>query len=231
MTYFTSELPAIINWFFPSSCVQCHSPIKHCAALCDYCLEDLPLFNLAEHTNLLQRPDIYEMFPNCEFDSLFSCAFYQPPFDYWLKKLKFNNKIHYKVALQQVIQKQLIQLFFFSPTRPDIFIILPLHNSRFLARGFNQVSQVWQPLLSEYAPINKSLIRNKKTQAQSALSKAKRMKNLKGAFVCTQDMSDKTVAIIDDVMTTGATLNAATRALKEAGAKHVWAFTTCLTPL
>ena len=44
-------------------------------------------------------------------------------------------------------------------------------------------------------------------------------------------MSGKTVAIVDDIMTTGATLNAATQALKKAGAKQVWAFTTCLTPI
>ncbi|MEH6818178.1 MAG: phosphoribosyltransferase family protein, partial [Pseudoalteromonas distincta] len=82
-----------------------------------------------------------------------------------------------------------------------------------------------------YAPLNNVLIRNKKTQAQSELSKAKRIKNLKNAFICTEDMGGKTVAIVDDVMTTGATLNAATHALKQAGAKHVWAFTTCLTPI
>ena len=94
--------------------------------LCDYCLEDLPLFDLSEHTNLLHRPDIVEMFPNCEFDKLFACAFYQPPFEQWLKQLKFNNQIHYKKALQQVIQKQLVQFFTHEAALPDTFIILPL---------------------------------------------------------------------------------------------------------
>ena len=98
-----------------------------------------------------------------------------------------------------------------SPVLPDIFIILPLHKSRFITRGFNQVSQVWRPCLDNYAPLSNVLIRNKKTQAQSELSKAKRIKNLKNAFICTEDMGGKTVAIVDDVMTTGATLNAATQ--------------------
>ncbi|MBQ4800142.1 ComF family protein [Pseudoalteromonas sp. MMG006] len=222
---------AVLNWLFPSYCVQCQSPITTNLGLCSFCLEDLPLFDFTAHKNLLHRPDIVDMFPNCEFDTLFACAFYQAPFELWLKQLKFNNQIHYKKALQQVIEKQLTQFFEQSPTLPDFFIILPLHKSRFVTRGFNQVSQVWRPLLIKVAPLNNSLIRNKKTQAQSELSKAKRVKNLKNAFICTQDMSGKTIAIIDDVMTTGATLNAATQALKQAGAKHVWAFTTCLTPL
>lgn len=222
---------AVLNWLFPSYCVQCQSPITANLGLCDYCLEDLPLFDFSKHTNLLHRPDIVEMFPNCEFDKLFACAFYQPPFEHWLKQLKFNNQIHYKKALQQVIKKQLVQLFAQSQNLPDAFVILPLHKNRFLDRGFNQVSQVWYPCLTNYLPLSNVLIRDKKTQAQSKLSKTKRIKNLKNAFICTEDMSGKTVAIIDDVMTTGATLNAATYALKQAGAKHVWAFTTCLTPI
>jgi len=222
---------AVLNWLFPSYCVQCQSPVTANLGLCDYCLEDLPLFDFSKHTNLLHRPDIVEMFPNCEFDKLFACAFYQPPFEHWLKRLKFNNQIHYKKALQQIIEKQLAPFFEQNPVLPDMFIILPLHKSRFITRGFNQVSQVWQPCLANYAPLSNVLIRDKKTLAQSELSKAKRIKNLKNAFICTEDMSGKTVAIIDDVMTTGATLNAATYALKQAGAKHVWAFTTCLTPI
>lgn len=79
--------------------------------------------------------------------------------------------------------------------------------------------------------MNNVLIRNKNTSAQSQLSKTKRIKNLQQAFSCTTNLEGKTVVIIDDIMTTGATLNAATLSLKEAGAKQVWAFTTCLTPL
>ncbi|MEI8617491.1 hypothetical protein P4S63_09910 [Pseudoalteromonas sp. B193] len=45
---------------------------------------------------------------------------------------------------------------------PDAFIILPLHKSRFITRGFNQVSQVWQPCLANYAPLSNVLIRDKK---------------------------------------------------------------------
>ncbi|MEI8705342.1 ComF family protein [Pseudoalteromonas sp. B62] len=222
---------AIFNWLFPAYCVQCQCIINASLGLCEHCLEDLPLFNLNEHTNLLHRPDIVEMFPNCEFDMLFACAFYQPPFEHWLKQLKFNNQIHYKKALQQVIKKQLVQLFAQSQNLPDAFVILPLHKNRFFDRGFNQVSQVWYPCLTNYLPLSNVLIRDKKTQAQSKLSKAKRMKNLKNAFICTQDMRGKAVAIVDDVMTTGATLNAATHTLKQAGAKQVWAFVTCLTPI
>ncbi|WP_166111295.1 ComF family protein [Pseudoalteromonas sp. Z9A5] len=222
---------AIFDWLFPSYCVQCENIINASQGLCNYCLEDLPLFDLSERTNLLHRPDIIEMFPNCEFDKLFACAFYQSPFKQWLKQLKFNNQIHYKKALQQVIQKQLVQFFTHEAVLPDIFIILPLHKSRFLNRGFNQVTQVWQPCLSGLLSSNNALVRSKKTYSQSKLSKAKRIKNLKNAFICTKDMSGKTVAIIDDVMTTGATLNAATSALKKAGAKQVWAFVTCLTPI
>lgn len=199
--------------------------------LCQCCLDDLPLLDLAEHDNLFYRPDIVEMFPNCSFEKLFACAFYQPPFDLWLKQLKFNNQIHFKKALQQVIKKQLTIFTDKQHLTAAVFIILPLHKSRFLNRGFNQVTQVWQPCLSSFKVLNNALVRNKNTSAQSQLSKAKRIKNLQQAFSCTANLAGKTVVIIDDIMTTGATLNAATSSLKEAGAKQVWAFTTCLTPL
>jgi len=224
-------MKGLFNWLFPSYCVQCKSPVSASLGLCEYCLEDLALLDVTKHPNLLHRPDIVDMFPNCEFDRLFACAFYRPPFEQWLTQLKFSNQIHYKKALQQVVHRQLDAFFKCSTQSPDLFIILPLHKSRFLKRGFNQVSQVWHPCLCSRVVLNNALIRNKKTHAQSQLTKAKRIKNLTHAFICTEDMSGKTVAIVDDIMTTGATLNAATQALKKAGAKQVWAFTTCLTPI
>jgi ComF family protein len=223
---------SLINWFFPSSCLLCCNITSSNAGLCQYCLDDLPLLDLTQSPNLLNHPDIVEMFPTCEFDFLIACGFYQPPFQHWLTQLKFNNQIHFKVALQQVINQQMRILFKqLNIAPPDGFVILPLHASRFLSRGFNQVSQVWSPCIKHYGPIIDCLKRNKKTQPQSSLSKSKRIKNLQGAFICKQNMEGKTIAIIDDVMTTGATLNAATQALKQAGAKQVWAFVTCLTPI
>jgi len=202
---------SLTDWLFPSYCVLCQNQIHSSLGLCQFCLDDLPLLDLAEYDNLFYRPDIVEMFPNCNFEKLFACAFYQPPFDLWLKQLTiFTNKQHLAAA---------------------VFIILPLHKSRFFSRGFNQVTQVWQPCLSSFKVLNNVLIRNKNTSAQSQLSKTKRIKNLQQAFSCTTNLEGKTVVIIDDIMTTGATLNAATLSLKEAGAKQVWAFTTCLTPL
>jgi|TARA_R110001606_G_scaffold64551_2_gene149936 ComF family protein len=231
MTAFHQCFQQLGDWFFPSFCVQCQSIIRTKHSLCEHCLADLPLLDITTHANLLYRPDVVELFPDCQFDYLFACAWYRPPFDGWLTQLKFSNQIHYKNALSLIISQQLTVSKKNSEIWPDLFIILPLHQQRFLKRGFNQVSQCWLPCLVNENIDSQSLQRTKKTQAQSSLSKAKRVKNLHGAFICNTDMSGKTVAIIDDVMTTGATLNAATVALKKAGAKQVWAFVTCLTPL
>ena len=231
MSGFNQRIQHLSDWFFPSFCVQCQSVIltKHC--LCEHCLADLALLDITAYPNLLYRPDIVELFPDCQFDRLFACSWYRAPFDHWLTQLKFSNQIHYKKALSLVIKQQLEIYKLNSESWPDIFIILPLHPQRFLQRGFNQVAQCWLPCLINENVDFQSLQRTKKTQAQSSLSKAKRIKNLNNAFVCNTDMTGKTVAIIDDVMTTGATLNAATMALKHAGAKQVWTFVTCLTPL
>ena len=64
-------------------------------------MDDLALFDLARHPNLLHRPDICDAFPDCHFDHLIACAWYQAPYKQWLILLKFNNQQHYKVALQQ----------------------------------------------------------------------------------------------------------------------------------
>ena len=110
---------------------------------------------------------------------------------------------------------------------------MPLHKRRFLSRGYNQVSQTWLPVLEGLQQDVITPLHKQKSHPATIkkLSKTKRVKNVKNAFVCQQDLTGKSVAIVDDVMTSGATLNAATEALKQAGAKQVWAILTCLTPL
>ena len=101
---------------------------------------------------------------------------------------------------------------------PELFIIMPLHRERFIRRGYNQVAQTWVNCLPDENVKLDYLVRHKRTNAQSSLTKARRIKNLQGAFICHQNLAGKTVAIVDDVMTTGATLNAANSGIKKSRA-------------
>lgn len=231
MTNITRISQLTSDWLFPCYCLQCHALVPQKQGLCKHCLADIALLNLSTHPNLLHRPDIMELFPDCQFEHLIACAWYRSPFDHWLTQLKFHNQIHYKKALGQVINQQLAIAKQNAELWPDYFVILPLHRQRFFSRGFNQVDQVWRACLSDEIIRDDLLVKYKATAKQTNLSRSKRIKNLQSAFQCNKDITGDKVAIVDDVMTSGATLNAATEILKQAGAKQVWGVVTCLTPL
>jgi len=218
---------------------MCCSAIKDHPQLCKVCLQDLPKISLPiVKPNLLLRPDINRLFKKVHFDSLFAALWYQEPNSIWLSKLKFNNKIYFRYVLIQIIQSQInIASKHENWIWPDMIIIMPLHTRRFNMRGFNQVEQVWRDALITLPGFNKSLLkedvlkREKYTKAQTNLNATQRHQNIRSAFTVQGDVKDKIIAIIDDVITTGTTINEVSLCLKEAGAKKVWAWATCLTPL
>ena len=100
---------------------------------------------------------------------------------------------------------------------------LPLHPRRLRERGFNQAGEIARTL-SKHLRLpwqSDALLRIRDTAPQTDLPVAERGRNVKDAFVCMADLSGKTIAVIDDVMTTGATLNETAAALKNAGAARV----------
>ena len=100
---------------------------------------------------------------------------------------------------------------------------VPLHSARLSVRGFNQAELIAQRLTARcQVPLKLVLVRRRSTKSQTTLLKHERLANVADAFACQADLSNKTVVLVDDVMTTGATLEACTRALKLAGAKRVW---------
>ncbi len=108
----------------------------------------------------------------------------------------------------------------------DICVPVPLHRQRQLERGFNQSELFAQYIASLlHLPMKDVLIRNKKTTQQALLSKADRISNVSDAFVCSLSsvsfVKGKKILLIDDVYTTGSTLQAAAEALFIAGAKDV----------
>lgn len=110
-----------------------------------------------------------------------------------------------------------------------ILIPMPLHRSRERARGFNQASLIVNHLAQELGlmVVEKALVRLKNTKPQTGLNRDERGKNVIGAFGVKNHLAvkGKDILLLDDVLTTGFTMNEAARVLKEAGAKRVWGVT------
>ena len=107
--------------------------------------------------------------------------------------------------------------------RIDLVVAMPLHARRLRERGFNQAVEIARPLARKLGiPLDaRALERVRDTAAQAGLPHVDRIKNVRGAFACTRDVAGLRIAVVDDVMTTGATLDEVAKTLKRAGAVHV----------
>ncbi len=105
----------------------------------------------------------------------------------------------------------------------EIVMPVPLARRRLAERGFNQAVEIARPLARAlHLPLDVgSLVRTRETATQSQLPWRARQGNVRHAFACSADLSGKAVIVVDDVMTTGATLNAVARTLKDHGASRV----------
>jgi ComF family protein len=105
----------------------------------------------------------------------------------------------------------------------DLIVPVPLHWTRLWARGYNQAGWLAQAIARHlnkpYGPL--AIVRKRRTPSQNGLSFAGRTRNVAGAFAVAQDVSGKHILLVDDVYTTGATLNACAKALLRAGAISV----------
>lgn len=110
----------------------------------------------------------------------------------------------------------------------DVVLPVPLHRARLRQRGYNQSLLLARVLGAETGlPLREDgLTRQRNTRAQVGLSPEQRRANVQDAFVCTApNLHGQRVLLVDDVLTTGATLEACATALLQAGVREVWALT------
>jgi ComF family protein len=140
--------------------------------------------------------------------------------------LKFQRHLAHAAVTSDLFLDRIKAAWYQAEPLPDILLPMPLHDSRMQQRGYNQALEIAKPLAKacRMALDQNGIRRIKATQAQSGLSAKERAANLAGAFQAQTTYQDLRVAILDDVVTTGHTVNALANCLKQAGALdiHIW---------
>jgi ComF family protein len=131
-----------------------------------------------------------------------------------MQRYKYGNMLSLCSFFGQMLKEKV------TTDSVDLIIPMPMHPARIKERGFNQALEIAKVFGKEKLNY-KSAIRQKLTPPQASLPLKERVKNIKGAFSVNTDLTGKRIAIVDDVMTTGASLNELAKTLKKAGASHV----------
>ncbi|MBV34628.1 MAG: competence protein F [Rickettsiales bacterium] len=185
------------------SCNRCASPIVH---------QPSPHLTSAICGSCIKKPPSYQ--------KVITASRYQFPVDKALGELKFNKQLHYARSLCHVLERQ-IKLHYFDAPYPQAILAVPLHPKRLQERGFNQSDIIAKHLSQSLGiPTASNLSRVKDTPHQIGLSEKQRRKNLNNAFDVRGSLPAH-IALVDDVVTTGSTVNEATRVCLKHGAQRV----------
>ena len=229
----------VLDLVYPQSCPICEKPLgrkekdicEECwktlallpAPFCPYCkslLQDEK--TVSEHQcPYLRRPEDRKIL------AVRSLGTFDDNYQKLIHRFKYDKKIPLGKRLAQSLGKMV------APDRDfancDLVIPVPLHRARHRERGFNQ-SEILADGVSQAInlPLAKKILKRKKnTKDQTYLNTQQRAENVRDAFVVTRPerINDKKVILVDDVITTGATLNECARMLKQAGAEKILGMT------
>lgn len=145
-----------------------------------------------------------------------------------LIRLKFGRQVHLGAVLGQLLARHPA----LPALMPDCVTPVPLHTKRLVERGYNQALLVAQPVANALQlPLDAHLlVRAKATVAQTASRREARLSNVRGAFTALPKAAGKHILLVDDTMTTGATLGEAARCLMAAGASCISVAVISRTP-
>ena len=222
---------SVLSAWLPVPCVFCGAADRH-AGVCDGCHADLPGLAIARCPVCGIATPGAQVCGAClhsppAFTHTVAAADYAFPLDAAVVRLKYGRDLALVHALGVVLRDALR-----DAPRPDVVIPMPLSDARLRARGFNQAGElarvVADALQLTLLPAAAARIRDAPPQASLPLSG--RAQNVRGVFACTRDLEGLDVAVIDDVMTTGATLDALASELRRAGARKVSCWVLARTP-
>lgn len=205
----------------PASCLLCGADSQD-RLLCAACTLDLPLLPETRCPLCGEQTTYGERCGAClkeapDFSSTTALFRYDFPADRIIHALKYAHQLAVAHWLGELLAQHL------ADHVCDLIIPLPLHPERLRQRGFNQSVEIARPIsaaLKQPLALD-ALHRVRATPAQAGLPLKERSRNVRGAFECRRDLSDLAILLIDDVMTSGATVSECARVLKLHGASRV----------
>ncbi len=214
------------QWLYPPVCLVCGLGARPGLDCCAECEQELPrLAAQCARCGLELARDV-EQCGRCSqalpaFDACWPAYAYRGDIARLVPRFKFQRDLSAGRVLAQLLACRLAEA---GAARPDLMVPVPLHRSRQIGRGFNQAAWLCRDLSRHIGglPWAELLIRRRATRAQSDLPADRRRGNVRGAFVLKHlPPGTAHVALVDDVMTTGSTLNECARVLKRGGVGRV----------
>lgn len=211
---------------YPPTCVLCEARGHNDLDLCADCADELPClrYTCARCALPVESPCV-SLCGACQkkppaFDAATALYHYQPPVDYLIHQLKFHGRLAHARLLGHLLAEHLVDR---SNARPECIVPVPLHPRRTRGRGFNQALELAHHIGRRLrVPVDHKCARRlRHTDPQMELPAKARRKNIRGAFAVAAGFDARHVAILDDVVTTGATVDELARTLRRAGAKRI----------
>lgn len=222
----------------PGTCILCGYSLLSPLSLCKDCRQELPwLHDVCQCCGIPLPPTHPDPMPVCgaclaappPYGSCRCLFAYRAPVNGLIARFKFDGDLATGKVLGRLLQERFLSSYQ-QQTGPDLLVPVPLHDRRLRQRGFNQALELARPIarVSGIPLCTVALTRLRQTPAQSSLDRDARRQNLAGVFGYRRPIPASLpahVAIIDDVVTTGATVAELSRLLWAQGARRidVWA--------
>lgn len=224
------------RWLLPPRCLVCGAAGAEDRDLCTDCHAELPWNDSACARCALPLPTAAAACGQClqappSFVSCLAPLRYAAPLDRLLPRFKFHAGLaEGRLLAELILQRVMLDRFGAS----DLLVPMPLHRRRLGQRGYNQALELAQPLARAWGLRldTRSLHRTRATAAQTDLDAAARRRNVRGAFAALPErVRGRRILLLDDVITTGATVGEAAATLLAAGAAEVRVIAAARAPL
>jgi len=214
-------IQSFLDFIYPPVCLLCDTKLEENTPLCPGCLD--AFLDSMTVTSQRDRKDFHHLTGDIFFDEVVTFWDYTSETESLIHRVKYQRGKKLGVFLGSMAGRAFQECS--DDRKHDFLMPVPLHRTRLRERGYNQSGLVCRGM-ANHIPVavhEGGLKRRRHTATQTHLSAHERQKNVGGAFIVDprHPVHGKSVLVVDDVVTTGATMNSCAIALKQAGARRV----------